>query len=117
MSPVYSTSSGRLCPACGKPVTACICRQRNASTVRAGHADGMVRLRRETKGRKGKGVTLVDGLALSDDDIRTLAKTLKACCGSGGTVKDGIIEIQGDHRQTIKEQLDARGIRSKFAGG
>jgi translation initiation factor 1 len=77
----------------------------------------MVRLRRETKGRKGAGVTLVDGLPSSDSELKSIARALKARCGSGGTVRDGIIEIQGDHREAIRDHLSKQGIRCKFAGG
>lgn len=117
MPPVYSTASGRLCPDCGQPPDRCQCRDRKRSEARAGYSDGMVRLRRETKGRKGSGVTLVDGLPCSDTELKRIAKTLKARCGSGGTVRDGIIEIQGDHRETIRDHLSQQGIRCKFAGG
>ena len=74
-------------------------------------------MHRETKGRKGKGVTLVRGLALPPEELRVLARELKQVCGSGGTVKDGVIEIQGDHRDRLLEELAARGIQAKRAGG
>lgn len=117
MSTVYSTESGRLCPGCGQPARHCQCREQKLSADRAGYSDGMVRLRRETKGRKGAGVTLVDGLPCSDKELKGIAKALKARCGSGGTIRDGIIEIQGDHRETIRDHLAQQGIRCKFAGG
>lgn len=117
MSTVYSTESGRLCSGCGKPAAQCQCRAQKKSESRAGYSDGMVRLRRETKGRKGSGVTLVDGLPCSDTELKRIAKSLKARCGSGGTVRDGIIEIQGDHRETIRDHLAQQGISCKFAGG
>ena len=82
-----------------------------------GSSDGVVRLRRETKGRKGKGVTLIDGVAMDDLALTKFAKTLKNKCGSGGTVKDGIIEIQGDHRQFLLEFLQSEGYKVKIAGG
>ena len=68
--------------------------------------DPPIRISRESKGRKGKGVTLVSGLELDLAELKALAKKLKALCGSGGTVKDGIIEIQGDHRDQVKQELD-----------
>ncbi len=117
MSRVYSTENGRLCPDCGQPVTDCRCAAEKASNRHEGYGDGVVRLRRETSGRKGKGVTLVDGLTGTEAELKKMAKVLKARCGSGGTVRNGIIEIQGDHRNTIRDHLADKGIRSKFAGG
>ena len=76
-----------------------------------------MRIRRETKGRKGAGVTLVDGLALDSDKLKKTAKQLKALCGSGGTVKDGIIEIQGDHRDKIETWLEQKNYVVKRSGG
>ncbi|HEY9238404.1 MAG TPA: translation initiation factor Sui1 [Burkholderiaceae bacterium] len=109
---VYSTESGRMCPACRQPVAACVCGQK---AVPAG--DGIVRVSRETKGRAGKGVTLVKGLALDAAALAALGKSLKAACGSGGTVKDGVIEIQGDHVVRVIDWLTAEGHRGKRAGG
>ena len=117
MPPVYSTETGRLCADCGQPVSACQCRARKAGARYEGYDDGIVRLRRETSGRKGKGVTLVDGLSGTESDLKRIAKALKARCGSGGTVKNGIIEIQGDHRDIVHKHLAEQGIKSKFAGG
>ncbi|MEX1197061.1 MAG: stress response translation initiation inhibitor YciH [Pseudohongiellaceae bacterium] len=117
MSTVYSTETGRLCPDCRQPDRQCRCREQKLSAERKGYSDGVVRLRRETKGRKGSGVTLVDGLPCSDAELKRIAKALKARCGSGGTVRDGIIEIQGDQRETIRDHLSQQGIRCKFAGG
>ena len=88
-----------MCPGCGKPVAECICRDVQADTIPAG--DGIVRVSRETKGRKGKGVTLVAGIPVSASELRSLAKQLKRRCGAGGTVKDRVIEIQGDHRDLL----------------
>jgi len=110
---VYSTEHGRMCPACGEPITECICRQKSAA--RSG--DGIVRVGRETKGRKGKGVTVITGVPLDDAGLKELGRQLKAKCGSGGTVKDGVIEIQGDHRDTLLEDLKKRGWTVKRAGG
>jgi translation initiation factor 1 len=80
-------------------------------------SDGIVRIRRESKGRKGKGVTTVSGLELSDAEIKKLCSTLKKTCGTGGAVKNGIIEIQGDNRDKIKVALEGFGHVVKFAGG
>lgn len=79
--------------------------------------DGIIRLKRETKGRKGKGVTLVTGFQGTEDELKTLAKRLKQICGTGGTVKQGVIEIQGDMREKIQAELEAAGHRVKIAGG
>jgi len=86
-----------------------------ANAARRG--DGVVRVSRETKGRKGKGVTLVTGAPLAGDALKDLAKKLKQRCGSGGTVKDGVIEIQGDHRDVVVAELSALGWTVKKAGG
>ncbi|WP_372656493.1 translation initiation factor Sui1 [Hydrogenophaga sp.] len=110
---VYSTESGRMCPVCRQPVAACVCGQ--ARPVVAG--DGIVRVSRETKGRGGKAVTLVKGLALDASALVALAKQLKAACGSGGTVKDGVIEVQGDHCDKLVLALQAKGFAVKRAGG
>jgi len=109
---VYSTELGRMCPSCGKPAAECECRRKRA--VHTG--DGIVRVGRETKGRKGKGVTTVTGVPLDDTGLKELAKQLKTKCGSGGTVKDGIIEIQGDHRDVLLEDLKNRGWTVKRSG-
>jgi translation initiation factor 1 len=112
---VYSTDAGRLCPDCSRPVAACECKRLAQAARPTG--DGIVRLRRETKGRGGKGVTLIDGLPLQDDALLALAKQLKNKCGTGGTVKDGVIEIQGDHRPLLQSLLEAQGYKVKLAGG
>jgi translation initiation factor 1 len=104
-----------MCPGCGRPVTACICREQEARAIPEG--DGIVRISRQTKGRKGKGVTLIAGVPLDQAGLQRLAKQLKRKCGAGGTVKDGVIEIQGDHRHLLLEELQARGYTVKRAGG
>ena len=110
---IYSTESGTMCPHCRNPATLCSCRKEGALP----QSDGIVRLQRETKGRKGKGVTLVTGIALESGELKKLAKSLKKKCGSGGGVKNGIIEIQGDHRDTLEPQLRLLGYKVKRAGG
>lgn len=80
-------------------------------------SDGIVRIRRETKGRKGKGVTTIDGLALGPDELKVLARHLKQLCGSGGSIKQGIIEIQGDHLKIVQAELAKMGYIVKLAGG
>ena len=112
---VYSTEHGRMCPDCGRPAPACARRQRRDSEIPPG--DGIVRVCRETKGRKGKGVTLIAGLPLDQAGLQKLAKQLKRRCGAGGTVKDRVIEIQGDHRDLLLAELQARGYAVKRAGG
>jgi translation initiation factor 1 len=109
---VYSTESGRMCPDCRHPVGACTCK---AGVAPAG--DGNVRISRQTKGRGGKAVTLVRGLALDAAALAALGKQLRTACGSGGTVKDGAIEVQGDHCDRIMEELTKLGHRPKRAGG
>lgn len=79
--------------------------------------DGVIRIRRETKGRKGKGVITVAGLPMIGDELKKMAQNLKKKCGTGGSVKDGIIEIQGDKRDVIKAELEKLGYKVKLAGG
>jgi translation initiation factor 1 len=109
---VYSTEAGRMCPVCRNPVAQCSCRQ-----AAAPKGDGVVRVSRETKGRGGKAVTVVRGVALAPDQLADLGKQLRTSCGSGGTVKDGVIEVQGDHADRVVDLLKARGLDVKRAGG
>jgi len=97
------------------PVASCQCRRRKPADAPPG--DGVVRVRREVKGRRGKPVTTVVGVPLDAAALRDLASELKRRCGSGGSVKDHVIEIQGDHRDEIVPLLEARGWRVKRAGG
>ncbi len=110
---VYSTEQGRICPGCGQPVAGCICKQAKP----APKTDGIVRVAYETKGRKGKGVTVIRGVALDADALAQLGKQLKSGCGSGGTTKDGVIEIQGDHRDFVIPALQKQGMVVKRSGG
>ena len=111
---VYSTEFGRMCPGCGKPVNKCLCRQQKT----AFKGDGTVRVGRETKRRKGKVVTVITGVPVkSYDELMKLAKQLKQKLGTGGTVKDGVIEIQGDHRDALVEELKEQGFKVKRSGG
>jgi translation initiation factor 1 len=110
---VYSTEHGRMCPACGKPVSECGCRPEKVVPK----GDGNVRVGLEIKGRKGKGVTVITGLPLDEAALKQLGKQLKMRCGAGGTVKDGVIEIQGDHRDVVIEELVKGGWKAKKTGG
>ena len=110
---VYSTEHGEMCPGCGEPIAKCRCRKKES----APKGDGIVRVGRETKGRKGKGVTLIRGVPLHPDGLRELAKELKQTCGSGGAVKGGVIEIQGDRRDAVIEALLKKGYAVKRSGG
>jgi translation initiation factor 1 len=113
---VYSTDSGRIntCPTCGLPFTKCRCDQ---STQLTRKSDGIVRVRRERKGHGGKTVTVIDGVTGSEAELTTLAQQLKKLCGTGGTVKDGNIEIQGDHCEKVIAKLTALGYKVKRSGG
>lgn len=115
---VYSTETGRVCPAGGQPDNQRARKGKQSSPAQpAMPRDGVVRVSRETKGRKGKGVTLVHGVPLHPDGLKDLAKELKQRLGTGGAVKNGVIEIQGDHRDVLVEELAARGYTVKRAGG
>jgi len=110
---VYSSEHGQVCPDCESPIARCRCRKAS----RADRGDGIVRIRREVKGRRGKTVTAISGIPLAEDDLRELAGDLKRGCGTGGSVKDGVIEIQGDHRDALAAWLRERGYTVKLAGG
>jgi len=110
---VYSSDSGRVCPECARAVKECVCRKKSSQSG----GDGTVRIRRESKGRGGKTVTVITGISLNEDAIKQLSGELKRRCGTGGTVKDGIIEIQGDHRELLLTEFAARGYKVKAAGG
>jgi translation initiation factor 1 len=110
---VYSTQFGALCPRCENPVKDCSC----AFTSGEHGRPGVVRVARETKGRKGKGVSLVSGVPLVGEELTRLAKELKKKCGSGGTLRAGVIEIQGDHRDKLVLELEKKGWSVKRVGG
>ena len=116
--PLFDSEFGRMCPDCSRPVDACECaevaaRERNAPP----DGDGVVRVSRDTKGRKGKGVTFITGIPLPRDELVAYARTLKRRCGTGGTVKDRVVEIQGDQRDVIVAELEKRGWTVKRTGG
>lgn len=102
---VYSTESGRIKP------------ENKKTTAPVPHPDSVVKLQKESKGRGGKGVTLITGIPLAEAALKQLAKELKQVCGTGGTVKDGVIEIQGEQRQRLKPELEKKGYKVKIAGG
>jgi translation initiation factor 1 len=108
---VYSTDGGRMCPACRRPLAECAC----AKAKPALSSDGIVRVSRES--RVGKSVTVIRGLALESAALNELGKRLKAACGAGGTVKDGVVEIQGDHRDKVILILRTQGWAVTRAGG
>jgi translation initiation factor 1 len=111
---VYSTGVGARCPNCLRPVRECVCKK---GTPGKSASDGIVRVSRETQGRKGKGVTVIAGLGLAAAELDALATELKKRCGSGGSVENGRIEIQGDHRDRLVEELTRRGWKTRRAGG
>jgi translation initiation factor 1 len=116
---VYSSQHGRMCPHCGLASARCVCRanprSRPAASPPAG--DGCVRVSRTSKGRGGKTVTLVTGVPLPADELDSLARELKRRCGTGGSLKEGVIEIQGDQRDVVASELEQRGFRVKRSGG
>jgi len=112
---VYSTDAGRMCPACREPVRSCKCASSHTRSIPPG--DGMARIRREVGGRGGKTVTVVTGLPLDAVALAALSKRLKSACGTGGTVKSGALEFQGDHREQLVALLASEGFRTKLAGG
>ena len=115
---VYSTESGRTCPECAKPMAKCRCRQKKSDIKQPIYPeDGIVRIRREVKGRKGKTVTTVFGVPLDEKELKIFAKALKRQCGTGGSVKDGVIVIQGDHRETLLKVIKEHGYGVTLAGG
>ncbi len=109
---VYSTDGGRMCPACRQPVATCACKAAQAPS-----GDGIVRVSRESKGRGGRTVTLVRGLALDAEALAALGKRLRSACGSGGTAKEGVLEVQGDHAERVIALLQAEGFAVKRSGG
>jgi translation initiation factor 1 len=111
---VYSTDTGRMCPECRQPVAQCACKARARAVPRG---DGVVRVSRETQGRGGKAVTVIRGLDLEAGPLAALGKTLRAACGAGGTAKDGMLEIQGDHCARVIDLLRESGLTVKRAGG
>lgn len=100
---VYSTETGRI--------------KQQQQTITRPKGDGIVRIQKQTAGRKGKGVCVITGLDLNDDELSKLAAELKKRCGCGGSIKESTIEIQGDKRDLLKQLLEQKGFKVKFAGG
>ena len=111
---VYSTDAGRMCPSCRLPLASCQC-EALAKAVPTG--DGTARVTREKQGRGGKTVTVVRGLVLDAENLVALGKRLRAACGAGGTAKDGVLEVQGDHADKVLALLRVEGLKAKRAGG
>ena len=109
---VYSTETGRACPECEQAIDDCVCKQGHAP-----EGDGIVRISLDTKGRKGKGMTILSGILLKNSELKGLAKELKKKCGVGGAVKDGNIEVQGDQRDLLIKILTEQGFKVKRSGG
>ena len=116
---VYSTDGGRIntCPTCGQPYQECRCDQSTTSQTAPKKSDGIVWVMRDRKHRGGKTVTVISGVPASNEAIGALAQQLKKICGSGGTVKDGVIEIQGDHCEKVQAKLSDLGYKVKRVGG
>ena len=110
---VYSTDQGRLCPQCHRAVIGCVCGSNRPSHV----GDGIVRISRETRGRGGRAVTVINGFLVPPSDLKSISKTLKQKCGVGGAIKGERIEIQGDQRATCKSTLEHLGFTCKLVGG
>lgn len=113
---VYSTDPADpvRCRQCLRLLAECVCGTHAPRHPQVG--DGVVRLKRETKGRKGTGVTLITGLPLAADELEALASRFKKLCGVGGTVREGVIEIQGEQRARLQPELEKLGYRVKIAG-
>lgn len=118
---VYTTGVGRTCPDCAKPLAGCECAAWRAAAAAAAPlpatTGGVVRLRRDTQQRGGKVVTVIEGVPLREPALALLCKELKQKCGAGGTVRDRVIEIQGDQRDKLAAELARRGYTVKRAGG
>ena len=116
---VYSSEHGRICPNCGLPSKRCQCRAnpRGKKAVTNPDGDGTVRVGRTSKGRGGKTVTQISGLQLGPSEFGDLARDLKRRCGSGGSIRGDVIEIQGDQCDALIRELEARGFKVKRTGG
>lgn len=115
MNIVYRSDVGRICPGCQRPMAQCACKDARGKPARPG--TGAVRVSRATQGRGGKVVSVITGLQLGEAELVTLAAELKRRCGAGGAVRDGNIEIQGEHRDALVAELVRRGYAAKRSGG
>lgn len=115
MSIVYQSDVGRICAGCRRPISQCACKDKRGRPTRP--SSGAVRVSRVTQGRAGKAVSVITGLPLDEGALAALARELKQRCGSGGTVRQGAIEIQGEHRDTLVAELLRRGYAARRAGG
>jgi translation initiation factor 1 len=113
---IYSTEHGKMCPSCKKAIPQCNCSS-NQTSPKSLPNGKCVEVRRETKGRKGSGVIVVRGVPLSKADLHSFATHLKQKCGTGGTVKDGAIEIQGENCELVMEEIAKQGWKVKKIGG
>ena len=114
---VYSTELGKICPSCQQPVSKCACKKKKSRSQTNIEYGGIIRIQREVKGHRGKTVTTVSAFQLADDELKNLAAQLKRHCGTGGSLKNGVIIIQGDHRDTLITELKNRGFKAKISGG
>ena len=110
---VYSTESGRMCPACRQAIALCVCKQTQLPVK----TDGIVRVGLDSKGRGGKSVTVIKNVPLDSAELALLGKQLRSACGSGGTTKEGVIEVQGDHCATVIQALEKLQFKVKRVGG
>jgi translation initiation factor 1 len=114
---VYSTGTGRVCPNCGRPRSKCVCRKKNQKAGYKQIGDDVIRIKREVKGRKGKTVTTISGFRDNDAELKRIAAGLKNRCGTGGSVKDAVVVLQGDHREAVRDELTKQGFKVLLAGG
>jgi translation initiation factor 1 len=112
---VYSSEFGRICPECKRPIKNCVCHKKNILPSKS-KTDGTIRLRIDRKKRGGKSVTIIDGIIGNEKELKVLAKEIKKQCGTGGSVKEGLIEIQGDMRDFLFTFLQQKGYKVKKAG-
>ena len=114
---VYSTETGKICTSCQKPLPECTCKKKKSRSQTNIKIDGIIRIKREVRGRKGKLVTTASGFQINAAELKNLAAQLKRHLGTGGSVKDGVLIIQGDHRNALITELKNRGFEAKSAGG
>ncbi|MBN2723821.1 MAG: hypothetical protein JXR95_07115 [Deltaproteobacteria bacterium] len=107
---VWTSDEGRVCPVCSKAVLSCICQSAKSSVILG---DGRVVIKLETNKRRGKDVTVISGLPMNESQLKSFSRLLKKKCGAGGTVKNGIIEIQGDKRDSVKSEVIESGFNPK----